>query len=120
MSEHTELSAEGVVEIDDHSGGHDHPTERKYIEIAVILAIITGLEVAVYYIKSLRPLIIPVLGVLAAAKFIMVVAYYMHLKFDSKIFRRFFVLGIVLAFAVFTIVLLTFLAAVRVPGAPGA
>ena len=45
---------------------------------------------------------------LALAKATMVAMYFMHLKFDSKLFRRLFVTGIVLAFVVFTIVLLTF------------
>ena len=48
------------------------------------------------------------LGVLAVLKFVIVVLYFMHLKFDSPMFRRFFVTGIVLAISVYTIVLATF------------
>ncbi|HJR45453.1 MAG TPA: cytochrome C oxidase subunit IV family protein [Actinomycetota bacterium] len=87
---------------------HDHPTPRKYVWIAVILAVVTAAEVAIYYIPSLESLLVPLLVVFATVKFIMVALYFMHLKFDSKLFRRLFVTGIVLAFAVFTIVLLTF------------
>jgi hypothetical protein len=41
----------------------------------------------------------------------------MHLKFDSKIFRRFFILGIILAMAIYGVVLWTFTFADRLPGA---
>jgi cytochrome c oxidase subunit 4 len=44
---------------------------------------------------------------LAAVKFGMVAAYFMHLKFDGLLLRRLFVTGIILAFSVFTIALVT-------------
>ena len=87
---------------------HDHPSPRKYVWIAVILAIITAAEVAIYYVPALEDYLVPFLIAFALVKFIMVAAYFMHLKFDSKLFRRFFVTGIVLAFIIFTVVLLTF------------
>ena len=87
---------------------HDHPSPRKYVWIAVILAIITALEVAIYYVPALEDYLVPFLIAFALVKFIMVAAYFMHLKFDSKLFRRFFVTGIVLGFIVFTVVLLLF------------
>ena len=99
----TEVYAPGEDEELSH-----HPTPRKYVWIAVILAIVTAAEVAIYYVPSLEDLLVPLLVVFATVKFIMVALYFMHLKFDSKLFRRLFVTGIVLAFVVFTIVLLTF------------
>lgn len=90
-----------------------HPKEKEYIKIAVILAIVTAAEVGVYYVPSLRSLLVPILLSMAVVKFAMVAMWFMHLKFDSKTFRRFFVLGIVLALAVFGIVLWTFTYAVR-------
>lgn len=96
---------------------HDHPSELQYVKVAVFLAIVTALEVAVVYIGSLENLIIPILGVMMVVKFVAVAGYFMHLKFDSRVFRRFFVLGIVLAIAIFGIVLWTFTVADRLPGA---
>ena len=90
-----------------------HPKESEYVKIAVILAMITAAEVAVYYISSLKAIIVPVLLSMAFVKFVLVALWFMHLKFDSKTFRRFFVLGIVLALAVFGIVLWTFTYAIR-------
>ncbi|MEO7804002.1 MAG: cytochrome C oxidase subunit IV family protein [Actinomycetota bacterium] len=90
---------------------HKHPGEKEYIKIAVILAVITALEVAVYYIESLRPLLVPVLLSMAFVKFVLVAGWFMHLKFDSRIFRRLFIVGIVTALGVFTILLVTLLVA---------
>ena len=88
-----------------------HPSPRKYVWVAIILAVVTAIEVAIYYIPSIadRPgLLIPTLLFFAVIKFIMVGAYFMHLKFDSRVFRRFFVTGLVLALAVFGVVLVWF------------
>ena len=85
-----------------------HPGPRQYVVIAVILAIITAAEVAIYYVPALEDWLVPFLIVFSVLKFILVALYFMHLKFDSLIFRRFFLVGIVLAFFVFTIVLLIF------------
>ena len=88
-----------------------HPGPRKYVAIAVILAIVTAVEVAIYYIPALFDLIVPLLLAFAVIKFIFVAMYFMHLKFDSKVFRRFFLIGIVLAITIFAVVLAIFFAA---------
>jgi cytochrome c oxidase subunit IV len=86
-------------------GDVEHPGDAEYVRIAVILALITGVEVAVYYIKALKSVLIPILIVLAVTKFTMVALFFMHLKFDSRLFRRLFVTGIILAIIVYTIAL---------------
>lgn len=94
-----------------------HPGPREYVNIAVILALITAVEVAVFYIEALDFVLIPILIVLSVAKFMLVVGYFMHLKFDSKLFRRLFIAGLTLALAVFAIVLSIFIFATGVsPG----
>lgn len=87
---------------------HDHPSPRKYVNVAVILAIVTAIEVAIYYITALEDVLVPILLALAVLKFIMVGLYFMHLKFDSHTFRRFFITGIILALFVFGAVLTLF------------
>ncbi len=77
--------------------GHNHPGPRRYIEIAMLLGIITAIEVALYYIPSVRPLLVPSLLLLSALKFAIVVAFYMHLKFDHALFTKFFVAFMILA-----------------------
>ncbi|MGI9079673.1 MAG: cytochrome C oxidase subunit IV family protein [Acidimicrobiales bacterium] len=87
---------------------HKHPTEGQYVLIALLLAALTAAEVAVYYISALKDLLVPILLTFAIVKFSVVVAFFMHLRFDSRLFRRLFVLGLALAIFVFTIVLTTF------------
>jgi len=97
--------------VSEHTG--NHPDEKAYVKVAVILAVATGIEVAIVYISSLEKLLMPLLMVLMVFKFAMVALWFMHLKFDSRVFRRFFVLGIVMALLVFAIVLATFTVVVR-------
>ncbi len=85
-----------------------HPQPRQYVTIAVILAAVTAVEVAIFYIEALQGVIVPLLLVLSVAKFVMVVAYFMHLKFDSKLFKYLFVTGLGFALFVFAIVLVIF------------
>lgn len=87
---------------------HAHPGPLQYVKVAVVLAVVTAVEVMIYYIPAVRPYIAPLLIVLSAIKFGMVALWFMHLKFDSRLFRRLFITGIILALAVFAIVLLTF------------
>ena len=99
-----------VVETAPHEGGtkHSHPGERQYIGIALILAVITGIEVAISYIDSVKDVRPYLLIFLSIIKFSMVVAWFMHLRFDSRLFRRLFVAGLALAIFCFTVVLTTF------------
>ncbi|HZI37011.1 MAG TPA: cytochrome C oxidase subunit IV family protein [Acidimicrobiia bacterium] len=90
-----------------HAPEHSHPTPAKYVGIAVFLAIVTALEVALYYITMPEWLVVVLLLVLATMKFAIVAGFFMHLKFDSPMLRRVFVTGIVLAGVVYTIALLT-------------
>lgn len=84
-----------------------HPDDMEYFKIFITLAVITTVEVALFYIDMERGVLIPSLIVLSAAKFIMVVSWFMHLKFDSRLFTTAFVAGLALAGAVFTVVLAT-------------
>ncbi len=86
-----------------------HPSPFQYVMIAVVLCVITALEVGMYYIENDVPrgLYIAVLLTMALVKFVIVVSWYMHLRTDRPIFRRFFVIGMVGAVILYTAVLLT-------------
>jgi len=86
---------------------HAHPTPLKYVLIAMILAVVTGIEVGLYYIDMPDKLFVAILLGLAFIKFSMVAAYFMHLKFDGRLLRRLFITGIVLAGVVYTVALVT-------------
>ncbi|CAN5673887.1 hypothetical protein BH23CHL4_BH23CHL4_00220 [soil metagenome] len=89
-----------TVDPADHA--HAHPSNRKYIEIAIILTIVTLVEVAIYYIEWMHDsgVLVPALFVLSIAKFVTVISYYMHLKFDNPRFLYIFLGGLVIAVAV--------------------
>ena len=63
----------------------------------MVLSIITAIEVGVFYLEFVGWGIIPILVLLSAAKFLLVAMYYMHLKFDDRIFSTMFVAGLVVA-----------------------
>jgi cytochrome c oxidase subunit IV len=79
-----------------------HPTWKFYVLVGVILTVVTLVEVGIFYIPQMKPILIPTLAVLSLAKFMTVVLFYMHLKFDSPIFRRVFFAPLFLAVLVVT------------------
>jgi cytochrome c oxidase subunit 4 len=78
-----------------------------YVRIALILAAITALEVSTYYV-DFGPLFMPALMVMMVVKFVMVVSYFMHLKFDKRVFSVMFYTGLFLAIFVYAAALSTF------------
>jgi len=93
-----------------HDAAHsNHPTPRQYVLIAVVLVIVTGIEIATSYLNTGHTnLIIVALFLMAALKFFLVAAWYMHMKVDQPFFRRVFVVGMVGAGIVYGILLLVF------------
>jgi cytochrome c oxidase subunit IV len=83
-----------------HATEHAHPGAKQYLGIAVVLTVITAIEVAVFYIPSLHPVLVPTLLSLSALKFGLVAAFYMHLKFDHRLFSWLFVVPMILAVCV--------------------
>jgi cytochrome c oxidase subunit 4 len=79
---------------------HAHPGAMTYVRIAVVLAILTSIEVAVYYIEALHDFLVYILVVLSAIKFATVVGYYMHLKFDNRLLTWVFLGGLLTAMSV--------------------
>jgi cytochrome c oxidase subunit 4 len=84
-----------------------HPTPFQYVMIALILVVVTAVEIAVSYTEGTIPngIIVVLLLVMAILKFSLVAAYYMHLRTDLPIFRRFFTIGIAAAIILYVIVL---------------
>src|SRR2546423_876692 len=95
-------------------GGHDevlehaHPGARTYTLVGVVLAVITLAEVWAYNQEFLRPMLVPILLVLSASKFVGVVGFYMHLKFDHPLFTGVFGFGLAVAGSVITALLFLF------------
>lgn len=82
-----------------------HPGVLEYTQIGVILAVLTAIEVGVYYIDMDHNVLVAALIALAALKFGLVVAFFMHLKFDSRLFATMFLGGLAIALSVFLVAL---------------
>ena len=90
-----------------HSTTEHGMSNAGYVRIAAILAAITALEVSTYYV-GFGHFFLPALLIMMTIKFVIVVSYFMHLKFDNKLFSWVFYAGLILAIAVYGIFLATF------------
>jgi cytochrome c oxidase subunit IV len=95
-------------ELHHHHEEHAHPDAREYAMIASILTIVTGFEVALFFFTGVgHSTLIGMLMVLMVVKFAMVVGWYMHLKFDNRLFTYIFTGGLFIAvFIVLALVVL--------------
>lgn len=90
------------------SEDHSHPTPAQYWKIAVLLAVLTAIEVGMFYLDrelELGAVNALVLIALAFLKFVIVVGWYMHLRFEKPMLNRFFTAGFALAVALYLVVL---------------
>ena len=89
----------------EEAGGRAHPGPLEYVKIGLILAFITAVEVGIYYIEAIEDALVPILIVLSAVKFTLVVMWFMHLKFDNRIFSWLLVGGLALIGVLLVVVL---------------
>jgi cytochrome c oxidase subunit IV len=87
---------------------HHGPTPREYVRVAIILAVLTALEISTYLV-DFGPLGIPLLIGLMFIKFVMVANLFMHLKFDNKIYNRMLYGGLSLAIVLYATTLIVML-----------
>lgn len=84
-----------------HDDHQEHPALSFWVKVAIVLAIITAVEVAIYYIPAVEDFLVPLLVVLSAIKFIAVIWYFMHLAYDPFILRFTFIAALIVSIAVF-------------------
>ncbi len=101
----TEHHVEPLTEPDET--GEHHASDLLYVQVAIILAVLTLAEVATYFV-DMGKWLLPVLMVLMVIKFAMVAMFFMHLRFDNKLLSWVFVAGLALAVAVYIVMLTTF------------
>ena len=102
-----EIETHGHAAAEAHDD-HQHAGYGLYLVIALVLTVITALEVAIFYIPALESVIVPLLLVLSAGKFVLVVMFYMHLKGDSPVFSWVFVAPMSLAIFVVAALIVLF------------
>jgi len=78
--------------------GHHEPSKfHFYIAIAMILAVITGIEVVLVYLPIAKWIVVTVLCLLSAVKFMFVIFFFMHLRWDKVFCTILFFIGLILA-----------------------
>ena len=77
--------------------------------VAVVLAVITGVEIAVSYMEGDIPdgLIVVLLLSMMVVKFFLVASWFMHLRTDQPVFKRLFIVGAIAAPVLYLVVLAT-------------
>lgn len=78
---------------------HPGPATIEYVAIAAVLTMVTLLEVGIFYLESLGSALMPILLSLSSLKFVLVVSFYMHLKYDSRLFLSFFAAALLIVVA---------------------
>ena len=76
---------------------HEAPTVGTYVRVALVLSVVTALEVGVIYVRRLSPIIVPLLLAMSAAKFALVALFFMHLRYESRVPTFLFVGPLVLS-----------------------
>ena len=97
-----------------HAGGH--ATVRTYVVVAVVLAIITAIEVVTLYVPGIPSgLLVASLLIMSAIKFVLVVGFFMHLRYDHNIMRSFFIGPLILSICIILALMALFSAFVLLP-----
>lgn len=84
----------------DHTAAPGHKEASKlhiYVQIAMILSVITGVEIVLIYLPLAKWIVVTALCVLSAVKFMFVIFYFMHLRWDKVFCTILFFIGLVLA-----------------------
>jgi cytochrome c oxidase subunit 4 len=79
---------------------HGHHQDNKfeiYVQIAMLLAVITGVEIVMVYLPFMKWLLVTGLVTLSIVKFMFVIFYFMHLRWDKPFCTVMFFIGLVLS-----------------------
>ena len=75
-----------------HAPSEGHATVQTYIRVAVVLGILTAIEIGALYVPGLPShVLVTLLLFFSVLKFALVVAFFMHLRYDSKLLTVLFV-----------------------------
>jgi cytochrome c oxidase subunit IV len=97
-----------------HGGGH--ASLKTYIQVALILGIITAVEVATLYVPGIpKHLLVASLLAMSVVKFVLVVGFFMHLKYDGPIMRAMFIGPLVLSILIILAIMALFGAYLLLP-----
>jgi cytochrome c oxidase subunit 4 len=108
--------AEPHAAVAQHPQGGGHATVKTYINVAIVLGLITAIEVTTLYVPGIpNSLLVGSLLLMSAFKFFLVVGFFMHLRYDSPILRALFVGPLIIAIAIILAIMALFSAFVLLP-----
>ena len=93
----------------EHAEEHKHPGPLQYVVIGAILAVITLIEFGVFYLEIDPALMTWIILLLSTSKFLLVVGYFMHLKFDDPRFSALFFFPMLIMVSIAVVLLALFL-----------
>ena len=107
--EHANVPSPVVADTAHQADSHGHPNPFQYVMVGMVLVVLTAIEVGLSYMEGdvSNGILVALLLIFMIVKFSLVGLYFMHLKQDSPMFRRFFILGICAAIILYSIVLAT-------------
>ena len=88
---------------------HPHISSTVYLIVGGFLIVLTAMEITVSYIHALRPVMVPLLLVLALAKFALIALFFMHLRYEKWTLNTVFGFPLIMAGGVFVAFLGLFL-----------
>ena len=76
-----------------------HPDPWQYVVVAIVLAVITAVEIGVSYLEGTSPTASSscCCSAMMVVKFFLVASWFMHLRTDQPVFKRLFVVGAIAA-----------------------
>ena len=78
---------------------HGHADQNKfwaYVQIAMLLAVITGVEIVAIGLPFSKAFLVTSLVILSVVKFLFVIFYFMHLRWDKAFCTILFFIGLIL------------------------
>jgi cytochrome c oxidase subunit 4 len=101
------------------ASSQDHPIEESkfelFVQIAMLLAVITGIEIITVYLPFSHWVLVTALVVSSLVKFMFVIFIFMHLRWDKPFCTVMFFIGLVLAGGTMWALLQLFSAAASIP-----
>jgi cytochrome c oxidase subunit 4 len=97
----------------DRAHGLNH--YNAYVQIAMVLAAITGTEILLIFLPFAKWLVIGSLVALSAVKFMLVISFFMHLRWDRVLCTGIFIVGLILGGGTMWALISLFGAAASIP-----
>ncbi len=99
-----------------HGEGGAHATVAIYVRVAIVLTVLTAVEVTTLYVPGIPHVLLVVsLLLMSLVKFALVVGFYMHLRYDPTLLRALFVGPLLIAIAIILALMALFSAFILLP-----